>query len=772
MECTRALVLGLVGLVATAAAAPEPPEPPAERFALLGPHLFPFEHGITGLIPHDMDGDGCTDLVLLDPRASKFHMLVQKDEDEEPAGDPWAEPSPNRIEPDRLLAVEELPVNQAVFGYVVGAFAGAEAALAYITSDLELIVERPADEGKWETAQRFLLDLDAAFAGGFETADMDGNGRTDLVLLAQDALLIFFQDEGGSFAEPERHPIAREKSAGLVLADVNDDGRSDVIYRSPGTRYPLRVRLTEEDGSPGPEFRFRMPAPRHVAVGECDGEPGNELVVIESTTNRLKVLRWKEGEAGEEGALELVPLPRDEKAKTRSFVVADLDGNGLPDVAVSEPAAARVSLIRSRPAGGLMPLESFPSLQETLDMAAVSAPDGVVELVTCSRKEGMVGVSRFDRESGRLTYPRPVDLAGTPQALAAVQATEGAAARLYVSLRGPAAEGERTGPVQIVTLVRGEGGYAVERRQELADLKEPPVRLLAVDPDGDGRTDLLAFRDYEPPLLLMAGAEGFQIVSERPEFRKHMLRDLKAPAVVCAGAPGAPPLLLGVGNLVRAVHYEDGNLVVDDQFSSENSRTSYVALASADLDGDGQAQILAADYATKWLAVLGRDEKGVYRVERTVEIGPFELIGLTTADLDGDGRVEVLAVGQGKLGVLMLGEGGPELEEVAVYETDQEDVAYAQAVLADLNADGKNDLLLREVQQHQIEVLYRDPEGDWAPGLRFRVFEGRLFEHREAPAPEPREIVAADVTGDGLTDVAIIVHDRVIVYPQQAPSAP
>jgi hypothetical protein len=32
--------------------------------------------------------------------------------------------------------------------------------------------------------------------------------------------------------------------------------------------------------------------------------------------------------------------------------------------------------------------------------------------------------------------------------------------------------------------------------------------------------------------------------------------------------------------------------------------------------------------------------------------------------------------------------------------------------------------------------------------------------------------VAAELTGDGLTDIAIICHDRVIVYPQQPPEPP
>jgi hypothetical protein len=31
---------------------------------------------------------------------------------------------------------------------------------------------------------------------------------------------------------------------------------------------------------------------------------------------------------------------------------------------------------------------------------------------------------------------------------------------------------------------------------------------------------------------------------------------------------------------------------------------------------------------------------------------------------------------------------------------------------------------------------------------------------------EPREVVVADVTGDGKKDLLLLVHDRVLIYPQ------
>jgi len=89
--------------------------------------------------------------------------------------------------------------------------------------------------------------------------------------------------------------------------------------------------------------------------------------------------------------------------------------------------------------------------------------------------------------------------------------------------------------------------------------------------------------------------------------------------------------------------------------------------------------------------------------------------------------------------------------------------------VADLNADGRNDIALRDAGESRIEIHARNAEGEWKSEARFKVFETRQF--RGMPGGgglgEPREFIAADVTADGLEDLSVIVHDRVIVYPQQ-----
>ncbi len=53
------------------------------------------------------------------------------------------------------------------------------------------------------------------------------------------------------------------------------------------------------------------------------------------------------------------------------------------------------------------------------------------------------------------------------------------------------------------------------------------------------------------------------------------------------------------------------------------------------------------------------------------------------------------------------------------------------------------------------------------PANRWQVFEEKTFRGRHSDLPEPREAIVTDLTGDGKKDLAVIVHDRIIVYPQE-----
>ena len=65
----------------------------------------------------------------------------------------------------------------------------------------------------------------------------------------------------------------------------------------------------------------------------------------------------------------------------------------------------------------------------------------------------------------------------------------------------------------------------------------------------------------------------------------------------------------------------------------------------------------------------------------------------------------------------------------------------------------------------ELEILAGTPQG-YQPALGFPVFEKKTFSGG-GRGVEPRAILVEDFDGDGFDDVALLIHDRWIMYPQE-----
>ena len=125
-------------------------------------------------------------------------------------------------------------------------------------------------------------------------------------------------------------------------------------------------------------------------------------------------------------------------------------------------------------------------------------------------------------------------------------------------------------------------------------------------------------------------------------------------------------------------------------------------------------------------------------------------------------------MGTDRFAVVLTGRSGPRLKSVAEYGSQRRDGHLADLAAGDLNGDGLPEVLVIDSGKHFMEILAAR-SGEAPVGLKlalaFPVFEAKSFRGRDARV-EPREMVLGDLDGDGLTDFALIVHDRVLVYRQ------
>ena len=94
---------------------------------------------------------------------------------------------------------------------------------------------------------------------------------------------------------------------------------------------------------------------------------------------------------------------------------------------------------------------------------------------------------------------------------------------------------------------------------------------------------------------------------------------------------------------------------------------------------------------------------------------------------------------------------------------------YGNLTAGDINGDGQTDIIMVEYRNNHIELLALDANLKPIPAMRFKIFEQKNYRDIKGlpkSRVEPRELKIIDITSDGQNDLVTVVHDRIIIYPQ------
>ena len=766
----RSIFVLLAGLVLLAGTAPADTTN-LSRFGFAGPEIFPIDNQISQLRVADLDGDGLNDLIVVNTARSKINLLYNqtgKTNSAQPQTVSFKKEL-NQLPADSRFRIDSIASEKRISCLIAADLNGdGKPDLAYYGDPKELVVLYNQGTNGWSAPKTWPIDDGQLSPNAMATGDLNGDGRTDLVLLGETCVYILSQQADHTLSEPVKLPLATSVKS-VQVVDIDGDGRSDLLLVNWEDRNPFRFRLQKSDGQLGPELYFSSAPIRSYWADSLEPNGKTQIMTIALNSGRAAVSEFipkpAEPLSGcfRKGQFQVLPLSKTSKAR-RGQLWADVNSDGLPDLLVAEPDSGQLSLYLQEKDGSLASPKKFPTLAGVSDLAVADWDgDGKPEIFLLSTDEKQVGVTHFD-ENQRIGFPMLIPLEGSPLVFAVGKLAKDSRPTLAVIV-------DRDGKRSLVTRT-AEGKTKTQKLSE--SFSSNPTTLFFHDADQDGLMDLVVLTPYEKvKILRQVPGKDFEEIDVAPPGGEIQQPWLSAADI---DGDGKPELLLTQRNFLRAVVLkraaEPGggagwSFSVKEQINGSSSTSRLVAAAPLANCSNSVSSLFLLDAEQKALTLCERDASGVFQVVRNLPLPVSDFTGLQPVAFGAASPNAVALLGLNACAWLPLDGQAWELKELDGYETPIRDGYLNDVVSGDLNNDGRKDLVFLETARNYLDLVIFNAHHKLVPANRWQVFEEHTFRGRRADLPEPREAAVADLTGDGKNDLVVLVHDRILLYPQE-----
>ena len=552
-------------------------------------------------------------------------------------------------------------------------------------------------------------------------ADVNGDGKPDVVVANEfDSTVSVLLGNGDGSFQPARNFSSLYESRTLAVADVNGDGKPDIILPEiggdpsmPASQFGVLCILSGNgDGTfKQPYTVVAGPQPFAISVADLNGDGRPDVFLTSYANNSLDVM------LGNGNGTFKTPRTFTAGRSTMSIATADLNGDGKVDVVVGHISNNYSATVFLGDGSGGFQSQSTVTVGPTgpfnLTLADVNG-DGHPDLLVANSGERKVSVL-LGNGDGTFDSPRAFSVATIPSFIAVADMNSDGKPDLVV------ADFEDTffniGTVGILN-GNGDGTFAPQRNFATSTAPFSSPRCVAVaDLNGDGRAD-----------IVVANAGGIMgmtgIVNDNVGV---LLADN------------------GIGSFTGPVYTIDQaypRVVSIDRASSTSVRGSHAIYAVTFNEpvfgvsaSDFDIVTTGAVTVSKSLVVMPQSAS-VYLVRVT------GIKGIGTIELTFANRSEI----HDAAGNPLIASQGPQFGTLSTFATGD----FSKSVLAaDLNGDGKADLITFDPARVNIFLTNAD-------GLQQR--------QTYAADNSPRSVAVADVNGDGTPDLLVLTGSGVNIF--------
>jgi serine protease Do len=730
--------------------------------------------GISCLRLADVDGDGVKEIVFVNNNKGEIGILARRKDGQAEKRLTDFEDINQLPESDRFK-LTTYPVNNTIYCLVVEDINEDRRPDLVFYGDIDgVAVREQKEDGSFDSPRRIGAMEVAKRIDALRVTDLDGDGKKEIFALGTKEFAIF--KEG---SERKVFPLNAGYAGKITefdLRDVNGDNRLDLVIFSADKLYATHVLIQNGDGN----FIEEQALASHLSgpVKPCaTGSPGDTFLTLDKGQNRLRLLTLdKEEEPVREGtintAVASIALEPDSRS-AEDFETADLDGDGKLEI-VTVNRGKNEFLILQPTAQGFR-LHRSPAPKGVSGLKLFRLDDNRSVLFCFSQEDKFMGVSRIDASG--VTFPRPINTEGLvqflwvgrigndePVVLWAEKIGQDYAVRYApaAALAEKAFDGQKGSiDVEAKGLLFADEGNDFKEKQ-----RKKPDKLCFADFNGDGRSDLVVYWSFsgKESLYLGLGDNKYRAVIADQEF----LEQQKGQPLMVADidGDGQPDVLLVQPGFVRVLKVDaKDKLYVERQFNWKFEQVT------------GLVPYGGGGGAPRFVALAGNLAKIVefdmaasdFKLVATVDLAGLEPGELKVGDVDGNGRPDILLLSPTDIQILYSRDQRSVVRAKNVFDARLDYFTYWNLRPADLDGDGKDEVLLFDSKKAMFEVYRPQADGSLEPICRQRLFEKTIRQRGETDSFElPQELAVGDVDGNGKPDLVFILQDRLAIYLQDA----